>query len=75
MLKSGGSILDANPGSDLDAIQHYFAEMKQSSLLTSFVDADFVNRYTTLYTIFPDGQVKFPHPWPPQIPPGSAVRL
>jgi hypothetical protein len=23
MLKSGGSILDANPGSDLDAIQHY----------------------------------------------------
>ena len=22
MLKSGGSILDANPGSDLDAIQH-----------------------------------------------------
>jgi signal transduction histidine kinase len=23
----------------------------------------------------PDGQSKFPHPWPPQIPPGSAVRL
>ena len=23
MLKSGGSILDANPGSDLDAIQHH----------------------------------------------------
>ncbi len=23
MLKSGGSILDANPGSDLDAIQHF----------------------------------------------------
>ncbi len=23
----------------------------------------------------PDGQFKFPHPWPPQIPPGSAVRL
>ena len=23
----------------------------------------------------PDGQSKFPHPWPPQIPPGSAVKL
>jgi hypothetical protein len=23
----------------------------------------------------PDGQSKFPHPWPPQIPPGSALRL
>ena len=23
----------------------------------------------------PDGQSKFPHPWPPQIPPGSAARL
>jgi hypothetical protein len=23
----------------------------------------------------PDGQSKFPHPWPPQIPPGSAFRL
>jgi hypothetical protein len=25
--------------------------------------------------VVPDGQSKFPHPWPPQIPPGSAVRL
>ena len=24
---------------------------------------------------FPDGQVKFPHPWPPQIPPGRTTRL
>ena len=23
----------------------------------------------------PDGQVKFPHPWPPQIPPGRTTRL
>ena len=23
----------------------------------------------------PDGHFKFPHPWPPQIPPGSAFRL
>jgi putative transposase len=23
----------------------------------------------------PDGQFKFPHPWPPQIPPGSTTRL
>ena len=23
----------------------------------------------------PDGQSKFPHPWPPQIPPGSTARL
>ena len=25
--------------------------------------------------VFPDGQVKFPHPWPPQIPPGRTTRL
>ena len=25
--------------------------------------------------IAPDGQVKFPHPWPPQIPPGRTTRL
>jgi len=23
----------------------------------------------------PDGQVKFPHPWPPQIPPGKTAEL
>ena len=23
----------------------------------------------------PDGQVKFPHPWPSQIPPGRTTRL
>ena len=23
----------------------------------------------------PDGQVKFPHPWPPQIPPGGTAGL
>ena len=27
MLKSGGSILDANPGSDLDAIQHVYTRI------------------------------------------------
>ena len=28
------------------------------------------------YTLVaPDGQVKFPHPWPPQIPPGRTVGL
>ena len=25
--------------------------------------------------VIPDGQVKFPHPWPPQIPPGRTTRL
>jgi DNA-binding response OmpR family regulator len=25
--------------------------------------------------VAPDGHFKFPHPWPPQIPPGSAFRL
>ena len=26
-------------------------------------------------TVNPDGQVKFPHPWPPQIPPGRTAGL
>ena len=30
-------------------------------------------RYESL--LGPDGQFKFPHPWPPQIPPGSTFRL
>ena len=25
--------------------------------------------------VTPDGHLKFPRPWPPQIPPGSAIRL
>ena len=25
--------------------------------------------------LLPDGQVKFPHPWPPQIPPGRMAGL
>jgi integrase len=25
--------------------------------------------------VFPDGQVKFPHPWPPQIPPGRTGQI
>ncbi len=28
-----------------------------------------------LASVVPDGQVKFPHPWPPQIPPGRTVGL
>lgn len=28
-----------------------------------------------LRSIPPDGQVKFPHPWPPQIPPGRTAGL
>ncbi len=28
-----------------------------------------------LVQLDPDGQVKFPHPWPPQIPPGRTTRL
>ena len=33
-------------------------------------------RLTTLFLLHcPDGQVKFPHPWPPQIPPGRTTRL
>jgi hypothetical protein len=27
------------------------------------------------FKLSPDGHFKFPHPWPPQIPPGSAARL
>lgn len=30
---------------------------------------------TTRSHVNPDGQVKFPHPWPPQIPPGRTVGL
>jgi hypothetical protein len=26
-------------------------------------------------SLIPDGHFKFPHPWPPQIPPGSTYRL
>ena len=26
-------------------------------------------------SVGPDGQVKFPHPWPPQIPPGRTAGL
>ena len=26
-------------------------------------------------SLAPDGQVKFPHPWPPQIPPGRTAGL
>jgi type I restriction enzyme R subunit len=29
----------------------------------------------TTASVFPDGHFKFPHPWPPQIPPGGAFRL
>ena len=32
MLKSGGSILDANPGSDLDAIQHTWGSTGDSAV-------------------------------------------
>ena len=31
--------------------------------------------YIQIVDIDPDGQSKFPHPWPPQIPPGSTARL
>lgn len=30
---------------------------------------------TALARVVPDGQFKFPHPWPPQIPPGRTTRL
>ena len=31
--------------------------------------------FSELMAIPPDGQVKFPHPWPPQIPPGRTAGL
>lgn len=31
--------------------------------------------YTELFALYPDGQVKFPHPWPPQIPPGRTGQI
>ena len=37
-----------------------------------------VSRIFSLYPLCskrPDGQVKFPHPWPPQIPPGRTAGL
>ncbi len=33
------------------------------------------NPLNDYFSLGPDGQSKFPHPWPPQIPPGSAARL
>ena len=30
---------------------------------------------TSIQLLRPDGQVKFPHPWPPQIPPGRTAGL
>ena len=27
------------------------------------------------FLMYPDGQVKFPHPWPPQIPPGRTGQI
>ena len=40
---------------------------------------DFIKEVTkaleNLDTYHPDGQVKFPHPWPPQIPPGRTAGL
>jgi hypothetical protein len=36
---------------------------------------DFVPLLVELGRTAPDGQSKFPHPWPPQIPPGSAAKL
>ena len=32
-------------------------------------------RQEAIFGRAPDGQVKFPHPWPPQIPPGRTPRL
>ena len=31
--------------------------------------------FANIRTLIPDGQVKFPHPWPPQIPPGRTAGL
>ena len=50
MLKSGGSILDANPGSDLDAIQQVRQKMWPSGLKTA-VTLYFRNRRQTLFTV------------------------
>ncbi|MCC6814652.1 MAG: cyclic nucleotide-binding domain-containing protein [Rubrivivax sp.] len=51
---------------------HSFAEA------VMFMDMPYMISAQTLtdsLILTPDGQVKFPHPWPPQIPPGRTTRL
>ena len=43
--------------------------------ITRAFEYDRQHRMTGHRHLGPDGQSKFPHPWPPQIPPGSAARL
>jgi len=45
MLKSGGSILDANPGSDLDAIQHLLVPFQSLLKITKLQQLQYVFSY------------------------------
>ena len=53
-------------------------EMGNLTLLTGPTGAGkstMLDAMQVVLTAAPDGQVKFPHPWPPQIPPGRTTRL
>jgi hypothetical protein len=41
MLKSGGSILGANPGSDLDAIQQRGLQMRKKGSVTMMIRGEY----------------------------------
>jgi hypothetical protein len=60
-------------GEFLDELMNAENDQKngQSIDLTQLADDEFLDELMNA----PDGQSKFPHPWPPQIPPGSAARL
>ena len=45
------------------------------TLIGRFLDDYVVTEGSGREILGPDGQVKFPHPWPPQIPPGRTTRL
>jgi len=64
---------------DLDAPPPYYPEPPKGVNSRAHVVIELARRegYTLrqLYEYLPDGQVKFPHPWPPQIPPGRTTRL
>ena len=45
-----------------------------SAELTEYTQV-IIHEADRLQSLVPDGQVKFPHPWPPQIPPGRTAGL
>ena len=50
-------------------------ERKLAHLQASGNEREYEGLRNTWQRMLPDGQSKFPHPWPPQIPPGRTVGL